>query len=155
MKKPVKKPAKFNYQISTSYLRSVYSVEQYTHMLPAAIKKIKDWQVKYPFDAIAFTGTSGAALAYPLSFALQLPLICIRKKNDGNHFNSDIEGCINARKYLIVDDFISSGSTVRNIIKTVSDKLKSKPVGIFLYTESAQTRRTQIDGVPIFKLINS
>lgn len=105
-------------------------------MVPTAIKTIKAWRKKHPFDAIAFTGTSGAALAYPLALALKVPLICVRKKGDGNHFKSSIEGVTNSNKYLIVDDFIVSGETMDRIIQTIRGTgSMAKPVGIYLYAD--------------------
>lgn len=155
-KKPVKKlkPTEFKYQISTDYLRKVYSVEAFARMLPQAVKKIKAFRKKHPFDAIAFTGSSGSAIAYPLSYMLKLPLICVRKKGDGNHFYKEIEGCINARHYLIVDDFIESGRTMNKIMSTVKSIMpNAKPVGIFLYSDAAYARREDYKNVPIFRMM--
>jgi adenine/guanine phosphoribosyltransferase-like PRPP-binding protein len=123
-------------------------------MLPKAVRKIKEYRKKHPFDAIAFTGTSGSAIAYPLSYMLKLPLICVRKKNDGNHFYRDIEGCTNARSYLIVDDFIESGRTMDKIISAVKGTTPSaKPVGIFLYSDASYARREHWKKIPIFRMM--
>lgn len=148
MKKPAKKIQKKI--ISTDYLSKIYNVESYMSLMPKAIKEIKAFQKKHAFDAIAFTGTSGSALAYPLSCALGIPLICVRK-NDGNHFKRSVEGYVNAKRYLIVDDFISTGDTVMKIVKTISEHNgKSKPVGIFLYANNREIK--YFNQVPVFSL---
>jgi adenine/guanine phosphoribosyltransferase-like PRPP-binding protein len=124
---------KITHSIQTNYLDKVYS-KQFLDLVPEAIKIITAYRKKHPFDAIAFTGSSGAAIAFPLSFFLKLPLIHIRK-DDKNHYGKPIEGTISSKKYLIVDDLIASGATIRNIVKTINKeyKHKAKPVGIYLY----------------------
>ena len=88
---------------------------------------------KYPFDAIAFTGVSGAALAFILSYELKIPLICVRRdENDGHHakvpqmmlpYSTILEGALDAKRYLIVDDFIEQGNTIRRILESIDDHL--------------------------------
>lgn len=107
MKKKIKKK-KFEHVISTDYLGKVYRVTDYIKIINKMVTAIRKFQKRHKFDAIAFTGTSGASMAYPLSLRLKLPLICVRK-NDRNHFGYPIEGCVTADNYIIVDDFISDG----------------------------------------------
>lgn len=114
-------------KINTSYMTPVYNLELYLRLLPKVAKKLKQLKRKWKFEAIAFTGCSGAAVAYPLSFLTKTHLICVRK--DKAHSNSKAEGATKVKRYLIVDDFICSGKTIRNIISV----LKGKPVGILLY----------------------
>ncbi len=64
--------------IFTSYLRKVYDPDIFELLVPRVIDKAVEAMVKCPFDAIAFTGTSGAALAYILSWKLKVPLLCVR-----------------------------------------------------------------------------
>jgi adenine/guanine phosphoribosyltransferase-like PRPP-binding protein len=127
----------------------VYNVEAFAKTVSIASKKIAKFREKHPFDAIAFTGTSGAALAYPLSINLKLPLICVRKTLDGNHYNRELEGVTNARTYLIVDDFIASGNTIRKITKTIDKNSGAKPAGIFLYSARGATGAKMWDGIPL------
>ena len=102
-----------------------------------AVKLLRLFRRKNPFDAIAFTGTSGAALAYPLSYLLGMPLICVRKSIRDNHFGSKLEGLVSAKKYIIVDDFIESGKTINRITRSIkSENKKAKCVGIYLYDQS-------------------
>lgn len=141
MKKPkkkspivvAKKPAPRD--ISTDYLDMVYDVEYFTKAVPKSVRVLKEFHKKHPFDAIAFTGCSGAAFAYPLSYRLKIPLICVRK-GESSHYSHPLEGFTGAKRYLIVDDFISSGSTVRKIISTIkahSTAKNPRAAGIFLY----------------------
>ena len=153
-KKPEKKikPIK----IQTDYLGKVYDVNKFQIMIGKLVKKICEFKRKNPFEAIAFTGTSGAAAAYAVSYKLKIPLICVRKK-DRNHYGQSIEGATSAASYIILDDFIAGGSTVRRIIETLAKnhhrkplKLERKPVGIFLYDDYG--RYTELDDVPIIRI---
>lgn len=123
-------------------------------MIPKAVKEIRALKKELDFDAIAFTGSSGAALAFPLSYLLKLPLIHVRKGNS-HYFSGQIEGTISSKKYLIVDDFIDRGNTIRRIIRNIKRELgdQAKPVGIYLYAPDAESRyffyRTDI--IPVYR----
>jgi adenine/guanine phosphoribosyltransferase-like PRPP-binding protein len=75
---------------------------------------------KYEFDAIAFTGMSGALLAPTLALRLEKNLLMVRKPGD-SHSGMRVEGDKAALRYVIVDDFMASGRTVRTILKEVAD----------------------------------
>lgn len=72
-------------------------------------------------DAIAFTGSSGAAIAFPLAARYKLPLIMIRKDGDQCH-GASLECNYHGRitNYIIVDDFICTGATIRRIIAKIA-----------------------------------
>jgi len=67
------------------------------------------------FDAIAFTGMSGALLAPPLAVKLGKTLIMVRKRGTKSHSKLRVEGDQAAKTYIIVDDFQESGETARQI----------------------------------------
>lgn len=103
-----------------------------------AATKLKKFRRKVLFDAIAFTGSSGAALAYPISYLLGVPLICVRKSIRDNHSGLKLEGAVSAPKYIIIDDFIESGRTIDKINKAIKlENKKSNCVGIYLYNDGA------------------
>ena len=152
-KKAVKK---INHKIRTEYLNKVYSGE-FLNLVPKAVKKIRQLRKQLGFDAIAFTGSSGAALAFPLSFFLKIPLIHVRK-GQSHYGTGRIEGTISSKKYLIVDDFIDRGNTMKRIMKSIADEIgeESKPVAIFLYDSMRRTSFTYNNKeVPIFFLPRS
>jgi hypothetical protein len=142
-KAPSKKVAKkkvaetITHTIRTSYLGGIFGGDYAKHV-DAAVETVKKFKAKNNFDAIAFMGTSGAGMAFPLSYFLKLPLIHIPKPGVSRHSNNTIEGTVSSKKYLIVDDFLASGNTVRNIERVITDQTTdSKPVGIFLYESRA------------------
>lgn len=132
--------------VLTDYLNEVFDVDQFVKTVDNTVRTLINLRRGTPFDAIAFTGNSGAAMAYPLSYHLQIPLICIRKTTDNSHYvqggNGELEGYISAEKYLIVDDFTSSGTTLKRILKTMGrDMPRAKCVGIALYTREVSDSR--------------
>lgn len=150
-KRPVAKKKKVH-EIKTDYLHSLYS-KKYLKIVPAAVKKLRAFKKKHNFEAIAFTGSSGAGLAYPLSYLLKVPLIHVRKKNSSPNYRKVIEGTVSADSYIIVDDFISSGQTVKRILREIAKHLGSsvKPIAIFLYDADFYYGK-KWDGIPIIKV---
>jgi len=93
------------------------------------------------FDAIACRGVSGLLIASPLCVAMNRPLIIVRKGISGTHSSARVEGYLPSElRYVIVDDFIETGTTVYTIIRRIREQYKnSKPhrmsarcVGLFL-----------------------
>lgn len=97
--------------------------------------------IAHTFEAIAFTGVSGALLAPSIADRLNKHLIVVRKTAEDCHSACDVEGAVVTGSYLIVDDMISSEATVHTIIKAIKRAvakeefplLKPMPVGVYLY----------------------
>lgn len=73
-----------------------------------------------PFDAIAFTGLSGSVIAGAVGLAMDKYLYCVRKDGENRHSGYQCEGPGTGLRYVIIDDFISTGSTLRRIRNMVS-----------------------------------
>ncbi len=150
MKKKVikKSQPRIHHEIQTEYLGDVYS-KQFLKLVPRAVKKLRSLKKKYHFDAIAFSGSSGAALAYPLSYLLKMPLIHVRKGS--SHYGSGrIEGTISSKRFIIIDDFIETGGTIKRIIREVKKEMnEAKPVVICLYSS---TSNSSFNDIPIFTI---
>lgn len=95
------------------------------------------------FDAIAFTGVSGALVAPALAYNLGKGLIVVRR--GPRHSGWALEGHINASTYIIVDDFLCSGNTVKRIARAVqkgtaySKAEKPRLVGVYEYLYAMRT----------------
>jgi adenine/guanine phosphoribosyltransferase-like PRPP-binding protein len=110
-------------EIKTDYLSKVYYPKQFEFTVKESIATARTMLREVGFDSIAFTGYSGSAIAYILSAELSVPLICIRKATDKGHYVRSyglMEGCMSAKKFIFVDDFISSGETIRNVLSMMS-----------------------------------
>ena len=124
--------------IRSVYLKVIFDPNIYKETVAKTVAAAKHIKSVTDFDTIAFCGMSGSAMAFILAHELGVDLLCVRKKNDGSHFlsfnDNPLEGNLEAKKYLIVDDFISSGRTVNYIIDSISKILpQAKAVAMVMY----------------------
>ena len=125
--------------ISTVYLRTIFYPENFPRTIEKSLAAAKALKEEFGYDTIAFCGMSGAAIAFILAYELELPLLCVRKKGESSHFsslnvNKVLEGNVDTKKYLIVDDFISSGATVRYIMESIHQENSSADcVALLMY----------------------
>lgn len=123
-----------NKYINTDYLQSVFYPKTFNYKINILYKKLKKFVKINKIDAIAFTGMSGAAFAFPLSLKLKIPLLCIRKKIDKSHSHLKVEGFIYSKNFIIIDDFIDTGNTINYIVKSINEiNHEAECKGIFLY----------------------
>jgi len=80
------------------------------------------------FSTIAYRGHSGAIVGPAIAYLLEKNLVLIRKEENA-HSASKIEGKLQG-KYVIIDDFIDTGETVSDILRTLGER---NCIGIFLY----------------------
>lgn len=117
----------------TQYLEKVYDPKVYRFNIREMKDKIVKFKKKNKFDTIAFSGHSGAAYAYPLSVQLKCDLICIRKSKTAR-YDAKFEGNEDCQNYIIVDDCIDTGVTVKRIQKEISKHSPQANLqAIFLY----------------------
>ena len=96
------------------------------------ITTAKEHLARQDFDAIAFMGLSGALIAPILAMEMNKTLICVRKSDEVRHSYNEVEGDSNARRYIIIDDFVTSGGTVRRIVAEISRFApRAKCIGVF------------------------
>jgi adenine/guanine phosphoribosyltransferase-like PRPP-binding protein len=72
---------------------------------------------------VAVTGKSGMALAFATLMLIDFNLVVVRKRGENAH-GSPVEGRdgVHLHKYLILDDFVSSGRTVREIVALLTER---------------------------------
>lgn len=106
--------------MSCSYLSKALDCTHRKDVIARTIAAVKNWQ---PFpDAIACRGTSGLLIAPSVADAFGLPLIVVRKPNDGSHSSSIIEApnMPDSFNYVVIDDLISTGNTIKTIEREIS-----------------------------------
>lgn len=94
------------------------------------LKRITD-----DFDSIACCGTSGLLVAPQVAELLDKHIVVIRKRRSSEPCYSPyrVEGVMPFR-YVILDDLICSGETVRYIKKNIHDEIpRAKCVGVYCY----------------------
>lgn len=125
-----------SYYFGTEYLTG----QQLKAVISKARKKLRDSKMK--FDTIAVQGHSGMLIGPALAMALNKKLMIIRKPNESSHSSYNIEGWGQNQKILLVDDFISSGATMRRMIKSINDNCDSPTIsGILLYASSKRDKK--------------
>jgi orotate phosphoribosyltransferase len=119
--------------IESDYLFSMFCNKTFVEKIDRAVVALEIFRKRTKFDSIAYTGVSGSLCAIPISYIMKIPLICVRKSLKNSHSSSYVEGYM-GKRYIIIDDFISSGKTINRILNKVSDSIEdSKCVGILLY----------------------
>lgn len=101
-----------------------------------------------PFKYIAITGYSGALVGAHVSHSLRKRLIiarpaCCENAHHGNDVEFEIPG--STLDYLFLDDFISSGKTVRSTVELISDHareagVRPKCVGAIFYRDHTMSK---------------
>jgi adenine/guanine phosphoribosyltransferase-like PRPP-binding protein len=110
------------------------------------------------FNALAFSGYSGAFVAAPLSLALKKPMVMVRKVGEATHgiYPYRVIGPTVVRSYVIVDDLIDSGRTVTNILEAMKEAYPTAECrGVFLYNclnyQDEQALREKVPAdIPLF-----
>ena len=99
------------------YLSKALQRDEIEDVVDMCVKELKGRK----FDTIAFRGLSGTLIAPIVAHILKKEIIVIRKREPGSsdHSGHRIEGHVAAKRYVILDDFIAGGNTVKEIIKGV------------------------------------
>lgn len=107
---------------------------------PGKFQEVVDFAVEsmksLDFDVVVFRGFSGAIIGAPVALQLKKDWALVRKPNDASHTSNRIEGSVWGR-YVIVDDFIDSGKTMRAILETVKEygSTLAECLGCILYDQ--------------------
>ncbi len=112
---------------NSTYMPGIYDGESYGLILNRVVQALDEIKAARRIDTIAFSGSSGAAMAYSAAWATDLRLLHVRKPDHEAHFFGSVEGFTRPQNYVIVDDFMSSGRTLELIISEVmsfADKMR-------------------------------
>ena len=120
----------------TSHVDRVFRTDLVAKLIPAACRELKRMEAAgLRIDAIAFRGMSGCLFGAPLAARMRKPMIMVRKKcvdcgREQSHTSQTVEGDRNATTYVIVDDFVASGNTVRTIQAAITEWSQAVCVGV-------------------------
>lgn len=105
--------------------------------------------VRGAFDGLAFRGMSGAAIGFPVCAATGIPPIVVRSSKVSSHSTYAAEAVVDVSRYVIVDDFVDSGET----LKAISDALAPAAcVGVVLYADKFQIGGPHDDCAPSLEI---
>jgi orotate phosphoribosyltransferase len=102
------------------------------------------------FDAIVYSGMSGAGVATAVAVAVGKSLLMVRKVGVDCHSGLIVEGATRAERVVIIDDCIASGATLVRVVRAIEDSRanfneyewslvkvpKLKVVAVVLYNDS-------------------
>lgn len=104
---------------------------------------------KFQLDAIAVSGMSGVVIGSVVAHKLGINLIVIRKRNERCHSVNKVEYVGRVKyyecRYVILDDFMSSGETVKYMCEILQDHGFSAPVGLYMYNTANGNNSNIID----------
>lgn len=103
----------------------------------------------FDFDAIAFRGLSGALIVPTIAMMMDKTLLVVRK-GELSHSSRMVEGDYNARRYVIVDDLVASGQTVKTILQEIHNVIPDAHcIGMieYMYINSSSDPMTEVQTV--------
>jgi adenine/guanine phosphoribosyltransferase-like PRPP-binding protein len=136
------------------HTRDVFVTPSFRRIVDIVTRKLKEVDKLHRFDAIAGCGNSGLPLLGALSYRLGIPMITVRKAGEKTvAVNQTVTGAIDVKSYVLVDDLISSGGTIKRMVKEIADAGIANPVAIILYHQSTcEMSGIEIGGerIPVF-----
>lgn len=99
--------------------------------------------------AIVGTGISGQAITWPISMALQIPVVIVRKPEDKNHGRL-IEGKGQLLDYIMIDDCISTGDTIRRVVKTINEEYTREVLQLRAVPNEVRTDKPELKAVFLY-----
>ncbi len=156
--KELQKLIEENRDFRSDYLSNVLSYDKIPTTINEIIYRLKK-EIKngLEFNSIACCGISGSILAGAIAAKLGVDVVVVRKPNDsngqigGSHSSWRVEGRYGNVQYIIIDDFIDSGGTIRYIIdeiKRENNKFKNNSIscckGVVLYNPSYKKSRESV-----------
>ena len=111
-----------------SHTSRVVDVEKLPLLLKKALPVLRKLRRRLKFNTLAVSGHSGIVLATLLAAKLKMPLLAVRKDGDNECADScRVNGTrLKDCRYLIVDDLISSGRTVKRILFRIDEAAKKE-----------------------------
>lgn len=106
-----------------SYLRPAVTMKLWNVIVDNLVELIKSTNVQ--FDTIVFRGNSGTLIAPVIASRLGKEILMVRKPNDKSHSFSLLEGNCDIKKYIIIDDFMDTGETIREILSAVKNGISN------------------------------
>jgi hypothetical protein len=135
-----------NVRITADYLYPLFHPDRLPWIIANAAKALK--KDADQFEAIAFSGYSGALVAPQICAKLgKYPILVRKPKTEvGHHSYSRVEGLDGTGiRYIIVDDFVCSGATVRTIIEQMrANRPMSVCQGIFEWKTFGGSARVNV-----------
>lgn len=107
---------------------SIVIAQEFQFICNHLVEKINRDRLEFPIDAIAVRGVSGIAVGGAVSFLTGIPLVIVRKPEEKNHSAREVEYSVKFNHFIVIDDLVSSGSTINKINAAC---LTERPFAVF------------------------
>jgi adenine/guanine phosphoribosyltransferase-like PRPP-binding protein len=108
-------------------------------------------KISNDFDSIACSGISGLIIVPQIAEILNKNIIILRKAQEKRYSEFEIEG-VTPFRYIIIDDLICSGRTVRHIKNTIKEECpRSHCIGVYCYMPEECAYRDNEEGSKLCK----
>jgi orotate phosphoribosyltransferase len=148
--------------ISSPYLKEPLSGQQLSGLVERAVKLLEKNNAQ--FDSIAVRGVSGLLFGPALAARMGKNIIVVRKDAEMSphgHSGCRVEGDIETKAYIVADDLICSGDTIREVIKQIyawqskykKGRIIGECVGVLCYKDGmGQYNVDKFEDVPIYSI---
>ena len=107
-----------------------------------AVRRLRN----YRFDSIVCSGTSGLLVVPQVAEILNKHILVVRKHGEKCYSEFSTEG-VAPYRYVILDDLICSGNTVKHIKRTIKNEYpRAKCIGIYCYLSQECAYKPDSDG---------
>lgn len=128
-------------RIAPGHTHQIFDPNEMPNLVKRLVRTANSVRKFTDFNCLAGSGHSSVPLLGALGLKLNLPFIAVRKSQDTDNDIGLVNGFFpnEGTRYLIIDDLISSGTTVKRIVdnihKTAADRRYDnvKCVGILLH----------------------
>jgi hypoxanthine phosphoribosyltransferase len=138
--------------IISDYLDKVFELASRERCLRQAQRILRG----VTFDTVVVRGVSGLMFGSMLAYVMRKGVVVIRKKGESTHSSKIVEGAMPDphERWLIVDDFLCTGETIRTIIMEMN--YEKGFAGIYQFREGYFTsypfdtewaRKYRLDGI--------
>jgi orotate phosphoribosyltransferase-like protein len=143
-------------QLTPDYHEKATNPEYMTKIVEAMSKELYRLRQTTEFSHIVVSGISGQSVGWPVFYKTGIDICVVRKPEEKSH-GSLIHGRGELKKYVIIDDIISSGDTVNRIIGSIDGRYteecgnpfnrglsidhRPKPIHIILFNTDSYSRR--------------
>lgn len=122
--------------MTVALFRTYYFDDAISH-LPKVIDRAKADLRGIDFDTIVGTGFSGGIVIPALALVMDKQFLLIRKDGDNSHHRGSLVGQL-GKRWIFVDDFISTGRTRTRVIEKVAEAVSisrtpTTMVGQYMY----------------------
>jgi hypothetical protein len=123
------------------YKEAMFKQDRYRQTLKRLAATLPDLMKEEGCDFIAVRGSSGIAFGFALQFLIDVKVVMVRKEDERSH-GCKVEGPYGRlHRYLILDDLVCSGETVRAIVTAIDNEARGGGVscaGVVCWQYAAQ-----------------